>query len=467
MSLNVYKESPSVVDSQMLESQNDAGQQARPCFPRIPHEILLMIFRKSLPPPWLLHGWTRNILTPRSMYSTDLTAKLSILAVCKDWHQVATEILYEIVHLRRIGQLAAFVRALEEHAGLGDLVKRLDLSCMVPRGYSTLFQNETQILFRLCPRLSHLSFVPVYLMPGVAHSLSCPTALSITTLELSGVVEHSVAVPLLLELCSSLRSLSIVQPTNQDGYPALTFPVLEDLRLTINAGAVAVLSWQAPSLRALWLTLSSIPILWEARVLPHLRTFGRTITFLSLYLKPLERLEDVIPECPSLEHLVIGPHIRAVPPCEHRNIKYVDSWEAWKARPRPSATAAFALLKPGFPALRRCRYFDRTYSDLWDLPVRFPPAEEDAGAVNAQSWLAVVLEWTEPEDETGDDDNAAQPSTAQPSVGESESDSEDCSEVCSDSRSAITVSEEGTDEEEIWEIDRTEALEIFSRTLIF
>ncbi|KAJ7761085.1 hypothetical protein B0H16DRAFT_1719779 [Mycena metata] len=102
-----------------------------PCyFLEIPHEILLRIFRNSLPPPWLLNSATRDILISNSIYSLDLTAKLSILAVCKDWYQVGTEILYEDVHLHRIGQLPAFVRALEGHAGLGDLVRRLDLSCM-------------------------------------------------------------------------------------------------------------------------------------------------------------------------------------------------------------------------------------------------------------------------------------------------------------------------------------------------
>ncbi|KAJ7719453.1 hypothetical protein B0H16DRAFT_1474947 [Mycena metata] len=84
-----------------------------------------MIFRNSLPPPWLLNSATRDILISNSIYSLDLTAKLSILAVCKDWYQVGTEILYEDVHLHRIGQLPAFVRALEGHAGLGDLVTRI------------------------------------------------------------------------------------------------------------------------------------------------------------------------------------------------------------------------------------------------------------------------------------------------------------------------------------------------------
>ncbi|KAJ7115577.1 hypothetical protein C8R46DRAFT_1365594 [Mycena filopes] len=384
------------------------GQQARPYyFTRIPHEILLMIFRKSLPPPWLLHGTTQNVFTPQSFYSTDLTAKLSILAVCKDWHQVATEILYEIVHPRRIGQLPAFVRALEEHAGLGNLVKRLDLSCMVPRGYSTRFQNGIQALFQFCPRLSHFSFVPVYLVPAVAYSLPVPTALSITTLELSSVVQVGIISPLLRELCRSLRSLTLPHPTNPEIEEAdyeewdivadLTFPQLQDLHLSHLRAEYAMLTWQAPSLRRLWLSCDSIS---GVDISALIGTFGRNLTFLSLYRYPTSGIQDIVSECPLLEHLV-APLIALV---SHRNIKYLDCWYWWHYNP-PSTKAAFDRLKTRLPALRRFRYLNVTYSDLRDL---LGLSLEEESEIKPP-WSEAVLEFTEPhsmkgvvsDDETG------------------------------------------------------------------
>ncbi|KAJ7045969.1 hypothetical protein C8F04DRAFT_1066887 [Mycena alexandri] len=475
----------------------DSSRQALPCyFAQIPHEILLAIFRNSLPPPWLLNGAARNVLTPQSLYSIDLTAKLSIVAVCKDWNQVGTELLYEIVHLRRIGQLPAFVRALEEHAGLGDLVKRLDLSCMVPRGYSTLFECETRNLLHLCPRISHFGFIPVFLVPTVACSLPNLGA-GITNLEFSSAVDFSALVfPVLLELCNGLQYLSFNPPPSREDlevYDQLEFPLLQDLRLSIKSSDFSLFRWQMPSLRRLWLYCTVIPPI--ARLLD---AYGRSLTFLSLsFLKTVEPLQDILPKCPSLEHLVLGLRILGVPACDHRRLKYIDCWEASESR--TSASTEFNLLKPGFPALRRLRYFDTTFVDLWELPVLFPP-EEGAGSDPSSNdiedlqngerdpkklpWLAAVLEFTEPEsingwtfaddEEEDDDDGSVQPFVVDVSSGVYESDPEDYSD--SDSGSCITVSEEGgtlvylrnqfsDDEDDFGEIDRATALEIFSRTI--
>ncbi|KAJ7761089.1 hypothetical protein B0H16DRAFT_1531825 [Mycena metata] len=472
----------------------DSSQQALPCyFAQLPPEILLAIFRNSLPPPWLLNGAARNMLTPRSVYSIDLAAKLSIVAVCKDWHQVGTELLYEIVHLRRIGQLPAFVRALEEHVGLGDLVKRLDLSCMVSRGCSTLFSCETRNLLHMCPRISHFGFIPAFLVPAVACSLP-NLGVGITKLEFSGVVDFfGVVFPLLVELCSGLQFLSFGLPPSREDlqdYNELEFPLLQDLRLSTKSSDFSVFKWQMPSLRRLWLYPMLYPIL-DIPIARLLDAYGRSLTFLSLpYIKPVEPLQDILLKCPSLEHLVLHVGNLEIPACHHRRIRYIDCWESWGSR--TLALTEFNLLKPAFPTLRRFRYFDATFVDLWELPVLYPP-EEGAGADPSSNdiqdlqngerdpeehpWLASVMEFTEPDSINGwtlsNEDDGVQPFVVAPSSGDYESDPEDYSD--SDSGSCITVSEEGGtsaylsnefhDGEDDLEIDRATALEIFTRTI--
>ncbi|KAJ7136686.1 hypothetical protein C8R44DRAFT_767673, partial [Mycena epipterygia] len=73
-----------------------------------------------------------------SIWSVDLRMKRSIIGVCRTWYRIALGLLYESVTLRRIGQMPAFVCALEGRHELGVLVQNLNISCFVPHRYSTL-----------------------------------------------------------------------------------------------------------------------------------------------------------------------------------------------------------------------------------------------------------------------------------------------------------------------------------------
>ncbi|KAJ7121282.1 hypothetical protein C8R43DRAFT_1136539 [Mycena crocata] len=318
--------------------------------------------------------------------------KLAILNVCKAWHQVGTEPLYESVLFPSIGQLPAFVRDLEDRDGPGFLVRYLDISCMIPRGYCRLFESESEKLFRLCPRLMHFGFVPIYLIPLVPRSLPIMSA-SITSLEYSEVL------PSLLQLSGTLRS---------DRY-----------------------------------------------------------------------------------------RISTISPCEH----HLDIWYKW-AGLRAVVDNADRTFGSAFPALLTCRRLDVSFSYLWDLPIRFPPdetngenahtkpktvnnnkkllseEEQELAHDRGSSWLAAVLEFADLDSVNAnalpivdyDDDKYF---VVDSSLGE-ESDPEDYLDSDSDVSSCITVDKfaEGevaflADElyiaEDNWEIDREQALEIFSR----
>ncbi|KAJ7141323.1 hypothetical protein C8R44DRAFT_763181 [Mycena epipterygia] len=493
---------------------------------QLPHEILLLVLRYALPPRWLLSGIRE--LIPQSIYSIDLSMKLSILVVCKVWHQVGIELLYESVFLRNIGQLPAFVRALEGR-DLGPLVRNVDLSCMVPRGYSALFQSETRKLFQLCPRLSHFGFVPPFLIPPFPDSLPVMSH-SITSLEFSRVVNFGLILLSLDHLCDSLRFLALPLPPSEDieEYATdvqLNFPQLEELRVHLNPepdsdlepSVPSVWNWSMPGLRRMWLT-ATFPDRIRAEML--LDVYGQNLTFLSIFF--WTDVQALLDRCPSLEHLVIGNPTSTASLLKHQKIKHLDLWWQWHARAvvepdKPTLESA----RIGFPALCSCRYLDVTFNYLWDLPLRFPPnelpprdeariaavdapdvfsgdADNESGKMDedeemkedledsevrandfiGSSWLAAILEYTDPQSMNGralpevdlsDDEDGYQSFVVNATFG-NESDPEDYSDSDSDAGSCVTVSEDGgylVDQfytgVDQWEVDRDEALEIFSR----
>ncbi|KAJ7149816.1 hypothetical protein C8R43DRAFT_1236389 [Mycena crocata] len=221
------------------------------------YEILLIMFRYALPPAWALSG-DASLLPPfpQSIWSADLRTKLSIVALCKIWHQLGLKLLYESMTLRRIGQIPAFFRTLEEREGLGAFVRRLETGCCVPTGYSSLHDCDTTKILLLCPRLSHFAFNPpsnILLSPCHIPNIVA----SITSFECSGNVDYSHVLPSLLRLAPTLRSLALTLPSDFNSiHPVLDLPNLEDLRLQVtddSDGPGATSRWLTPRLRRLWI----------------------------------------------------------------------------------------------------------------------------------------------------------------------------------------------------------------------
>jgi hypothetical protein len=100
------------------------------------------------------------------------------MRVCKTWHRVGLEFLYESVALHSIGQLPAFVNALEARmgdgggtGGVGAFVRQLEIGYWVPRAYYTLHETELAGVLALCPRLTHFAYNPKSSIAGGPHSL--------------------------------------------------------------------------------------------------------------------------------------------------------------------------------------------------------------------------------------------------------------------------------------------------------
>ncbi|KAJ7485810.1 hypothetical protein FB451DRAFT_1554624, partial [Mycena latifolia] len=429
---------------------------------RLPHEIFLIILRSALPSAWVLRGDTSLPPFPQSIWSVDLRMKLSIAGVSKLWHQIGSELLYESVTLRRIGQLPAFVRALEERNGLGALVRNIDISCFVPHGYAALHDQETARIFELCPRLSHFGFKPPFQIPA---SLTVLPRVSdtITSLEYNNQVEYSLILPTLVELSASLRSLALSLPITYDATgPKIFFEKLEALRVRLSADSMASPpQWTMPALRRLWLQgshgLSRIQNVRDAEA--FLNICGRTLAFLWLphflvaRTEPPVHIQSLLDRCPALKHLAMPRILCEVePPLTHQRIHLLDLL-CFPTRD------TFTPFLHGFPALRALRTLDQTLTFPWDvIPPDLPcdgdaqlESDEEDGTPEA-AWITAVLA-TDPDADDSDDSDYVFNSQAG-----SNTDSESDSEVSEEGR-ALLAGEFYLDED--WEVDRAEALAIF------
>ncbi|KAJ7074541.1 hypothetical protein C8F01DRAFT_1075975 [Mycena amicta] len=474
----------------------------------LPNELLLLIMRNCVPPSWMLAA-------EGSIHSYDLAAKLALAMVCRRWNHVSTELLYNTVHLHRIGQLPAFVRSLEGRPALRALVRHLQVSCFVPQGYDTLFESEMRILLDLSPRIFTLAFSPVLVRPNRRWRFPALTSTNIVHLQLSRHVGSEERIAALVSLSDRLLSLDIPfspHPT------VLHLPVLADLQVDFDATEEMtsddIWDWTMPALRRLWLTTnfratSRQPAHAVRTALRLTRSYGEKLVFLSLLLHYTKgELQDILDQCPMLHHLVLSPVLSspATATLHHAQIRFIDIWVSWVEPFRISKTGCVGLLEaPGLCSLRLCRRFDATFLCYGNaIPILFPPdhcglpargeievvrpisddRQSLKNAVTASdsshrlpSWLSTIIQFSNfmgspwgPEDFAKLD--------LQECTCEDHEDSPDCSldptddtgSVSSDSDSstvsqvgdAVRLQDEFHVEEDEWQVDRDEALAIFS-----
>ncbi|KAJ7287091.1 hypothetical protein C8J57DRAFT_1215374 [Mycena rebaudengoi] len=430
---------------------------------------------------WLLNRIDGYLEASHSIFCCDLRMKMSIMGVCKSWHQIGIELLYENVVLRRIGQLPAFVRALEGCVGLGALVSRLNLSCFVPRGYSLLFQRETQNLIKLCPQLVHITFNPPFIIPTLAYALP-PIGSTITSLECSSAVDASVVLALLVQLFKTLKSLSFTPPESwDDNVPELVFENLEDLYLHF---ALPPLKWTMPHLRRFWLAGKYRPAQDMNR---WFSAHGPTLIFVS-WRSGYKYIPDILTSS-ACDDWAYPPSPSTVTSWKHDTLKSLDIWiEHFRLN---VASSDIDDWKKVFPTLRTYRILDNTFGYLVDLPIRSSPYAVQPGSPSLpeniqEDPMAIVREFIHPESVDGNplgsireinselEDDEGNSSSGDEYVGDGEDDggSVNSDNSDSDSGSCLTDSEVEDDLwqdefyiDEYWEVDRAQALDIFSGTI--
>ncbi|KAJ7101296.1 hypothetical protein B0H15DRAFT_943634 [Mycena belliarum] len=167
------------------------------------------------------------------VWSADMRTKLAITGVSRAWHRVGVEFLYKSVVIRQIGQLPAFVYALETREGLSALVRHFAISCFRPPGYHAMHDAEIKKVFALCANV--VDFAYTSKLPSLPRPVDRPNLIlpsTITRLEFGPFTDYDAILPLLVQLSPTLRTLSLALPTAySDDHPRLVFARLESLRL--------------------------------------------------------------------------------------------------------------------------------------------------------------------------------------------------------------------------------------------
>ncbi|KAJ7624278.1 hypothetical protein DFH06DRAFT_1339989 [Mycena polygramma] len=445
----------------------------------IPEEILLAIFRLALPPSWVLMWGTSNPPFLPSIWSADYLTKLSIVGVCKRWHRVGLEFMYESVVLHHIGQLAAFTRTLEARPQLGPLVRRLELCYLLRREYQCLHHAETEKIVELCPRLTDLVFDPrIVAQPQLTSLRPLSVSLGLTNLDVGDFVPYDVVLPILVCLCQTLRTLSISLPEQFDGnHPTINFIQLKNFRLGLCAPFDAQL-WVTTALervsfrpRCGGITIGA----YHTAVCGFLHRYGRTVT--DLMVEAVDRrgspqaMQPLLNLCPILRYLRVSES-HLVTPLQHKTVCRLDIKSDGNYNLLPEERE-FERLRSGFPALRACRYIEGYGCNDF---VAYPPPvlHDEPGSpptvvmayqsvhfdLPESSWLAMILS-----EECFGDEGSSEDSDY---VFDSEDDdggSVDDSDTDSTRGDFWHTPADMVTDDAGPEIDRDETLEIFSRTL--
>jgi len=201
---------------------------------------------------------------------------------------------------------------------------------------------------------------------------------SITSLEYSSSIPYSAILPSLVQLSQNLKSLALAIPGGE-GYSAITFNRLENLRLKVESESGSSLSnWHIPNLRRLWLDA-------EPHLNPHTKetitnalidSYGATLTFLQLSHRQLH-LEQLLDRCPVLEHIASPHHLPDS--LTHQRLKFVDVFVSCE---HTDPSELITALMVGFPALRSYRCLDFGNSLFQDVPLPFAneSGQDDEGA---------------------------------------------------------------------------------------
>ncbi|KAJ6537660.1 hypothetical protein B0H19DRAFT_1180613 [Mycena capillaripes] len=345
---------------------------------------------------------------PWSLWSADLRVKLAIVGVCKSWHQIGVELLYESVTICRLPQIHSLLSTLKSRVSLRRLVRRFHIGCRLPYGFCDAYKPKLREIFKFCIRLSHFGFSPAENPLWHHQQLRRPLVLqpvflgiepnvgqSITSLDFTSEVGYVVILPILDQLYGNLRSLAL--PIPDSIYFSYSHPPWSFEHLVIHRHMhpdLPIVDWLMPRLRRVWLLPDDDR--WQygkKQPLPsvtHLAPYCRTIKFLSLcnYItQPNDDvlIQDLLDRSPALQHIALNASFCNAEPLRHQKIQWVDVF-----CPDGSTSVTFESFK-GLPALQTLRTLEDTMSILQELPAVLPSQKEISTAGVRSGWVNAIM----------------------------------------------------------------------------
>ncbi|TRM66777.1 hypothetical protein BD626DRAFT_627263 [Schizophyllum amplum] len=358
----------------------------------LPPEILLLIFKRSVAPAFLI---SPSYSVYEESWMECMRTKQTLSLVCRLWQQVAIELLYEDIGFRSIGQLAALLETLTTKPQLAHLVRSLTVACHIAPHTASVYIGDLLSILRMCQRLHTISFR----VHGVSQNHVSPLPVRPTT-PFAHVVNLHFAeapsslqdlLPILTNMSPRLQSLRIVL-ANSDTTPVpkLIFQAMTTFILTtpwINQSSIRDVAkkWIMPCVEnvtfslSVYLPIPSPPptmVILEDAFQTFANRNGSRIRYLQLHaaycvytgagMKYSVDIQPMLRHCPLLEHLVLPANMRH--PISHPTLKWIDVWEPHQLSCRDIWTEVDNLTKVVFPRLRGVRTIDCALSLMMDLP---------------------------------------------------------------------------------------------------
>lgn len=309
---------------------------------------------------------------PRNEWLTALRTRKALVLTCKAFFGPATEVLYEDIVFRRMGQIPALARTLgpvppEPGRDMAPLIRRIRMDgCVVWAPCADVVREDLRLILQRCTTLRAFSFHPhpqfsfadtpiddesrdgfnpSWLLQSdpdsdsVGGSLRERLSSSIRELDLAVVLDERLLVRLqwFLSAATQLTILKLGRTLQQEytsdllDLPVVHLAVLEELQLHTSHTSFQnyiCTRWELPSLRLL--TAVGCEELPEGLLQAHgshLTYFhmshGMQFLWAKSQLTSLSRLNTL---CPVLEHLVIPMWIRDPPLINSPTLRFVDVW---------------------------------------------------------------------------------------------------------------------------------------------
>lgn len=383
-------------------TSSDSEASKPPAFKQPPPEILLDILEFALPPTIFLDS--SLACGPLSAWCLAQRTKKTLVLVCKFWREIGTPLLYQEIHLRRIGQVAALLSTLRGNTRLGEMIMAINVSCHVMPRYIVMFDEALQRILAMSPNATRLS-----LSMGVRDLLVCSTRQynlsKLVHLDLQVGNERLADVLLCLPQCKSLTILSLSFNTYDKDHCDVTYLTLEHLqefqitvmwssRRKLDFLDTITCKWKLPSLCRFTMYEWRPKLSHISQYLNFLDAHGERLTTLSITapldqytIEPvldLQSVQSVLDRCPALEHLTLFPPMTELADSHkpllgmqdiqmvlnqcsspmhgdalsHKTLRWMDIWATWHpSAPNPNAIQV-SWRSQCFPQLQAVRLLD-------------------------------------------------------------------------------------------------------------
>ncbi|TFK65307.1 hypothetical protein BDN72DRAFT_205155 [Pluteus cervinus] len=326
----------------------------------IPPDILEEILTRAILPYYVVNISAFHPL--QLEYTKEVHFRMGLAVVCRLWHRVAIPLLYRDIVFRRCTRIAYFLETLRSSPSLGQLAKSVMICSLIPPTHYSFLKEQLHEIYRLCPQLKQVEFVPSQRVSGPAIPLlHIPLPNGITHLTLGEIAPFNLLNECLMRVCPNLVFLSFCllwEVPGEDELSPLSLPALQSLRIFLKDAVdkylpAIVESWTIPCLEHLsfrsWIYPTERPT-----CLDFFQKFACNLKSLHIdFQQEWASVQPFLERCPSLTHLMLTDQ-QMPATLTHHQLQWLDVFPILDL----PDTGWIMAAKAQFPSLRGIRVFE-------------------------------------------------------------------------------------------------------------